>query len=378
MQTVPSYLSAYANQWDKDPKSAGLAWWSEAKFGLFIHYGLYSQLAEGEWVQFHRPIPVAEYEKLADTFDPSGFDADFITDLALEAEMKYVNLVTCHHDSFALWDSKTEPFNSLRTKAGRDLVGELATACDKKGLGFFTYYTYHANWRHPYFLSRDYYPMARPDYPRPEPAYKLTCDKDFDKYVEYAHACMSELMTNYGPIAGMWLDLISGYYAAPDMMPVEKSYELVRSLQPQTLISFKHGATGTEDFGTLEQHFHTLEDQIRKNYGERAAAIAHNAWEKNLPKHNEICATLQRSKWAYAITEEHLDPEEVRGLLAHAHSHNANLLLNTGPLPDGSIPQADIDTLREVGAAIRAKGWPGADEARLPGEKGAGGGAAAE
>ena len=365
MTGVPNYLKKFESVWNVEPKKANLAWWDEARFGLFIHYGLYSQLKRGEWVQFQEQIPVAEYEKLVDTFDPSRFDADFITDLAAEAEMKYVNLVSCHHDSFALWNSRAEPFNSVATK-NRDLVGELSEQCDKKGLGFFTYYTYHQNWRHPYFLSRDYYPSARPDYPIPDPAYKFEKPEDFRKYVDYAHACISELLTSYSPISGMWLDLIMGHYACPDMMPVEETYALVRKLQPHCFVSFKQGATGTEDFGTPEQHFHSLEERARATCGERGAIVAREAWEKNKGKHNEICATLQRSKWAYSDVETHLNADEVRGLIAHAWSHNANLLLNTGPMPDGSIPIEDVKTLRAVGNKIRTEGWPGPDEAAIP------------
>ncbi len=365
MSAVPRYLDNYGTLWSTNPKEANLAWWRDARFGLFIHYGLYSQLKRGEWVQFHERIPVSEYEKLAETFDPGRFDADFITDLAAEAEMRYVNLVSCHHDGYALWNSRVEPFNSVRT-VGRDLVGELAEQCAAKGLGFFTYYTYHQHWRHPYFLSREYYPTARPDYPTPEPAYKFSKPSDFDRYVEYAHECISELLSGYGPITGMWLDLIMGHYACPHMMPVEETYALIRKLQPHCLISFKQGATGTEDFATPEQHFHSLEERARVAYGEEAARVAREAWERNRGKHNEICATLQRTKWAYSEGETHLDAREVRGLIAHALSHDANLLLNVGPLPDGSFPEEDVATLKEVGKRIRAEGWPGPDEAAIP------------
>jgi alpha-L-fucosidase len=378
LSDLPRYLGNYRDLWAGSPKEANLAWWKEARFGLFIHYGLYSQLKQGEWVQFHNRIPVADYERLQDTFDPSGFDADFVTDLACEAEMRYVNLVSCHHDSFALWDSRTEEFNSVNAPAHRDLVGELAEACAEKGLGFFTYYTYHQNWRHPYFLSRDYYKTARPDYDSPDPHYRFQNAEDFQIYVEYAHNCITELLTGYGPLAGMWLDLIMGYYAAPQMMPVQQTYDLVHRLQPHTLVSFKQGATGTEDFATPERHFHSLEERARDQFGEEAARVARLAWEKNRDKHNEICATLQGHKWAYAETERHLNALEVRGLLAHALSNNANLLLNTGPRPDGSIPEADVETLREVGRRIRSDGWPSAEEAALPGEESSPGGAAGQ
>ena len=357
---APNYLRNFEAEWEQNPKAASMEWWKVAKFGLFIHYGLYSQLAAGEWVQYHRRIHVADYEKLADTFDPSRFDADFITDLALEAEMRYINLVSCHHDGFALWDSPAEPFNSMRTAARRDLVSELSEKCAEKGLGFFTYYTYHEHWRHPYFLSRDYYETARPDYDDDEPAYRFSKPEDFGKYVDFAHSCIEELLSFHGPLAGVWLDLISGFYAVPDMMPVETTYSLIRKLQTHTLVSFKHGANGDEDFATPERQFQSLEDRTREQYGERSAQVARRAWEKNRSKHNEICATLQRKYWGYAKSESHLDASEVRGLLAHALSNNCNLLLNTGPLPDGSIPEEDVRTLREVGRVIRSEGWPGA------------------
>ncbi|MFM8765574.1 MAG: alpha-L-fucosidase [Spartobacteria bacterium] len=341
-------------------KTEKMTWWRQAKFGLFIHYGLYSQLGKGEWVQFNEKLPLAEYEKLRDSFRAEKFDADFITDLACEAEMKYVNLVTCHHDSFCLWNSKVEPFNSVNSPCGRDLVGELAAACAKKNLGFFTYYTYHLNWRHPKFIPRSLFAMARPDYPQPEPRYTYQLPADFREYVDYVHAALTELLTGYGPLAGVWLDLIAGHYALPDLMPVRETYALIRRLQPEALVAFKQGATGDEDFATPERHFHSMAETARSRYGERAAQVAAAAWEKNQHKHNEICATLQDGWWGYGTDARHIGPDEVWRLLGHAAAHNCNLLLNTGPLPDGSIHPADIATLRAVGKRIRQEGWPAA------------------
>lgn len=356
---VPNFLQDYASTWEQDPHQANLAWWRNAKFGLFIHYGLYSQLGRGEWVMFQERIPLAEYEKLYDTFTAKKFDADFITDLALEAEMRYVTLVSCHHESFCLWDSQVEPYNSVNSPARRDLVGELAEQCHKKGLGFFTYYTYMINWRHPYFLSREYFPMARPAYAQPEPRYQFSQLSDFDRYIEYAHAHLTELLTRYGPLAGMWLDIIMAYYAQPDLVPVEQTYALIRKLQPHILISFKQGATGDEDFATPEQKFHSLEERARQSFGERAAQVARAAWDKNRHKHNEVCATLQKGAWGYQADAEHLNVGELYARLGYAHAHQCNLLANVGPLPGGEIHPDDIATLRAIGKRIRAKGWPG-------------------
>ena len=142
MKSLPTYLRDYEAAWEINPHEANLKWFEQARFGMFIHYGLYSALGAGEWVQFNNKMPVAEYAKLKNGFRAEKFDADFITDLALEAEMTYVTLVTCHHDSFCLWDSKVEAFNSINSPCGRDLVREMAEQCEKKGLGFFTYYTF--------------------------------------------------------------------------------------------------------------------------------------------------------------------------------------------------------------------------------------------
>lgn len=355
---VPSHLSAYADLWQVDPRQASLAWFKNANYGMFIHYGLYSQLGRGEWVQFQEQIPLGEYEKLFDTFTAKDFDADFITDLALEAEMKYITLTSCHHESFCLWDSKTESFNSKRSPAGRDLVDEMAEQCQKKGLGFFTYYTYMINWRHPYFMGRETFPMARPAYAQPELRYLLKDLSEFQIYLDYMYSCLRELLTGYGPLAGMWLDIIMAYYAVPDLVPVRQTYDLIRQLQPHALISFKQGATGDEDFATPEQKFHSLEERARTTYGERAGQLAKAAWEKNKDKHNEVCATLQKGAWGYDQRAQHLSADELYRLLGHARSHNCNLLANIGPLANGAVHPEDIASLRAVGKRIRAEGWP--------------------
>ena len=358
MSNVPNYLADYEAIWKDDPHQANLEWFRDARFGLFIHYGLYSSLGVGEWAQYHQRIPVSDYEKLKDTFTAGGFDAGFVTDLALEAQMKYVNLVTCHHDSFCLWNSKTEPFNSVNSPAGRDLVAEMAEQCSRKGLGFFAYYTYALNWRHPYYLSRDYFFAARPEYEQPEPRYRFSKTEDFQVYLDYAHSCIEELLTGYGPLAGMWLDLIMAYYAQPDLIAVGQTYEMIRSLQPHTLISYKQGATGEEDFASTESSYHSLEEQTRERVGDRAAAIARNAWEKNREKHNEVVAPLQRGGWGYRKDAQHMTADDVWELLSHATANNCNLCVNVGPLPDGEIHPQDVETLREVGQRIRREGWP--------------------
>jgi alpha-L-fucosidase len=357
-QSVPSYLANYADLYHKDPHAAALAWFRDARFGLFMHYGLYSLLGRHEWVMYREAIPLAEYEPLQSQFTAAEFDTDFITDMALEAGMRYVNLTTRHHDSFCLFDSAVSNYTSVHSPAQRDLVGELAEQCAQKGLGLFLYYSYALDWRHPYFYSRDVFAMARPAYSEPEPRYKWEQDEDFQHYIDFVHAQIRELLTGYGPVAGMWFDPIMGYYARPDLFPIEETYAMIRTLQPQTLIVFKQGATGTEDFASPEREGRSLAERVRERIGPEAAAVAERAWQGNKDKHNEICDTLQPNAWGYTSADDsaHKGPDKVLAMLSSAQGQGFNLLLNTGPLPNGTLHPKDVDTLREVGRRLREGG----------------------
>lgn len=357
---APAYLKSVAELYANDPKAAALEWFKRARFGLFMHYGLYSIPARGEWVMFHEAIPLAEYEKLKEQFRPDKFDADFITDLACAAGMGYVNITARHHDSFCLFDSKHSDYTSARSPARRDLVAELAEQCRKKSLGLFLYYSYALDWRHPYFYSREFNPIARPNYKTPEPRYLWRKDEDFAKYIEFVHGQITELLTNYGPLAGIWFDPIMGYYARPDLFPIKDTYALIRRLQPQTLLCFKQGATGTEDFAAPERTGKSLAERVQKQYGDAKAKIAAEAWAANSTKHNEICDTLQPRVWGYKKADDgnHLTADDTTARLGWAAAQNCNLLMNTGPLTDGSIHPVDVQTLREVGRRIRTGGWP--------------------
>jgi len=354
LTAVPSYLAAYSDLYRRDPRAAALAWFADARFGLFMHYGLYSILGRGEWAMFQEAIPVAEYERLFDQFHPDRFDADFISDLALDAGMKYITITTRHHDSFCLFDTQASDYNSVKSPAHRDLIGELAQQCARKGLGLFLYYSYSLDWRHPYFYPRSDFRMARPDYATPEPSYKFQADADFQHYVTFMHAQLRELLTNYGPVAGIWFDPIMGYYARPDLFPIHETYAMIRQLQPQALICFKQGATGTEDFAAPERTGYSLAQRCREMIGEAAAEVAQRAWDGNKAKHNEICDTLQPGAWGYRRDDDakHHTPDEVIAMLDAAAGQNCNLLLNTGPLPDGAIHAEDVATLREVGRRL--------------------------
>ncbi len=347
----PKFLTGYEDLYNQDPRAATLKWFSEADFGLFMHYGVYSQRKHGEWVQLREQIPVAEYAKLKDTFDPKNFDADKITDMAVSAGMKYVNLTARHHDSFCLFRTNETDFNSIDA-CGRDLVGELVDACHAKGLGLFLYYSYALDWKHPYFYPRETAQLdwhnSRPDYAEPQPEYKFEKDEDFLHYVKFAHTQLKELVYRYRPLAGIWLDPIMGYYARPDLFPIEQTYQIIREAQPGILICFKQGANGDEDFVAPER-----EPRAHQSGGKLAADV----WELNKNKPIEICDTLQPRVWGYDERNEgeHRTADDVIAMLEHCKKYDANLLLNTGPLPDGSIDPVDEQTLLEVGQRLHSR-----------------------
>lgn len=343
---VPSYLNGYEDIYSENPRKAALKWFEDAEFGMFIHYGLYS-LQEGyygelhskpaEWVQLRCKIPLKEYEKLSDKFTAENFDADFITDLAIEAGMKYINITTRHHDSFCLFDSKYTDFKSTNSAANRDLIAELAEQCHKKGLGLFLYYSHGRDWRHPHAFNEEWNKSARPMYEPQEESYAYGEDYDLNIYLEFMKNQITELLTNYGPVAGIWLDGIGVLRSQPERIPelrIQELYDHIHSLQPQTLISYKQGLLGTEDFKAPERHF----DE-----------------ESEIPL--EICNTMQPYAWGYdrSNNEGHKTADEVMAMLAHTDSIGANLLLNIGPLPDGTVFPDDVTSLREVGKRLKQK-----------------------
>ena len=338
----PSYLRGYEQQYRQNPRRAALEWFKNARFGLFIHYGLYSLLGRGEWVMFYDKIRPAEYARLQDQFTASKFDAEFICRLAVEAGMRYITLVTKHCDSFCLWNTKQTDFNSVNSPAKRDLVKEMAEACRKNGLGFFVFYEHGFDWRHPHGPAPwDWKAKAvRPAYDPPDAWYAPRESYDFGKYLDYVTAQITELTGNYGPLAGVWLDGAGVPHSGDrSKFRLPELYSLIRGRQPQTLISYKFGVNGDEDFLAPEL------PQV-KLIQDRGAKPA------------EICRTLEPRWWGYdrAAEGKHHTADEVMEMAAECAQYNANLLLNTGPLPDGSIPPEDVRTLREFGRRVRAKG----------------------
>jgi len=341
---IPAYLADRGEAFKSDPRAANMEWFKSAEYGMFIHYGLYSLLEKGEWVQLRDTIPVAEYAKLIDRFTASSFNADQITDIALKAGMKYITITSKHHDGFCLFDTKATEFNVLNSPAGRDLIKELYESCEQKGLALFLYYSYGADWKHPYFYSRESgWANARPAYKEPQPEYKYETEADFQIYVDFVHKQLREILTQYPNIAGIWFDPIMGYYSRPDLFPIDSTYALIRSLSSHALISFKQGANGDEDFMAPERGGNARVGQQFE--------VARKVYELNKNKPREICNTLQPHAWGYNKEHDgnHKTAEDILQMLEDAKSINANLLLNVGPKGDGSFPEEDVQALTEAG-----------------------------
>jgi alpha-L-fucosidase len=312
-----------------DPaKEARLAWFREAKYGLFIHWGLYAIPAGewkgqavpgiGEWIMHRARIPVREYEALAKQWNPVEFDAEAWVRLARDAGMKYVVITSKHHDGFALFRSKASPFNVFdATPFRRDILQELAAACARAKMPLGFYYSQAQDWHEPNGAGNewDFGPDER---------------KDFDRYLrEKAEPQVRELLTRYGPVALVWFD-------TPRLMTPERAQrftELVRSLQPQCLIDGRLGAAG--------DYVSTGDNVIPSKVGDEA-------WETP--------ATINHT-WGYKKDDDDWkSPGDVTFKLVDIVSKGGNYLLNVGPMANGVIPAPSQDVLRTVGRWLKTNG----------------------
>lgn len=289
-----------------------LRWWQEARFGMFIHWGLYAQLGRHEWVMNRERIPVEAYEKLADTWHPKARPAREWATLAKQAGMKYMVLTTKHHEGFCLWNTQQTDYNAVQRGPGRDLVQEFVEACREFDLKIGFYYSL-MDWHHP--------DGAR-------------CAKDADarrRFLDFTQGCVRELMSNYGKIDILWYD-VSWPLTDAEAWESVKMSAMARELQPHLLINNR--AKLPEDFGTPEEHV--------------TAEAAGRAWE--------ACMTFNGS-WGYMpISPDWRSAREVLMMLRTAAAGQGNLLLNIGPAPDGSVPLEAVDRLTAVGAWIDQNG----------------------
>lgn len=307
-------------------------WFQDAKFGLFIHWGVYSVLGRGEWVMQQEKMPIAEYEKLPPQFNPVEFDPDAWCRMARSAGMQYITITSKHHDGFALFDSKVSDYDIVdRTPHGKDVLKQLAEACRKHGLKLFFYHS-HLDWHHP-----DYFPRGATAWENGRPD-----EGDWTKYLDYMDSQLAELCTNYGPIGGIWFD---GWWDKPDAdWRLSRTYGLIHKLQPHALIGNNHHRAPFpgEDFQMFEKGL------------PGADPFSQSKHVSELPL--ETCETINNS-WGYnAGDSKHKSAKEIIRLLVNAAGMNANLLLNVGPKPDGTIQAEHQERLAEVGRWLNENG----------------------
>jgi alpha-L-fucosidase len=330
----PAALGAQGAYVPSPENMASREWFQDAKFGMFIHWGISSLLMDGEWVMENRAIRVDEYERIAVGFNPTRFDADAWVELARSAGMRYLTLVAKHHDGFALWDSRVSDWDVVeRTPFGRDIVKELADACSRHGLRMFVYYS-QLDWHHP-----DYFPLGMTGHNagRSEAG-------EWERYLGYMDAQLRELFSNYGQLAGVWFD---GMWDRPSAnWRLRRTYNLIHELQPGALIIPNHHQTPRfgEDVQTFEKDLPGA-----NTAGWNAAAIS-----ADLPL--ETSETIGES-WGFRLTDrKYKSVSDLVRMLVQAAGRNANLLLNIGPLPDGTIHPEQIERLHGVGRWLERYG----------------------
>ncbi|MBC8101535.1 MAG: alpha-L-fucosidase [Cytophagales bacterium] len=289
-------------------------WFFEKRFGLFIHWGLYAIHGWHEQEQWRHRVPREEYVTLAREWNPVQFDPDAWLDLMETAGMQYLCLTTKHHDGFCLWDTQQTDFNTTNTSHGRDIVGMLATACQRRGVPLCLYYSV-ADWHHPNYpnLGRHH---ELPPQPGDAP--------DWDKYLEFLREQVRELCTNYGTIHGFWWDM-----NVPKA--VDRSInDLIRTLQPAAVINNRGMDDG--DFGTPERDYETDVDDLL-TFGRVTEA-------------NQSVGT---ESWGFRRDEDYYSDAHLLRSIAKYRARDANYLLNVGPQADGTIPGEATAILRRVG-----------------------------
>jgi alpha-L-fucosidase len=305
----------------------------DAKFGMFIHWGVYSVLGDGEWVFHNHKLTVHEYERLPKFFDPEKFDAKVWVSLAKAAGMKYITITSRHHDGFAMFDSKVSDWNIVqRTAYGRDPLKMLADEAHRQGIKLFFYYS-QLDWHNP-----DYFPHGVTERDNGEWHNGRPDHGDWNSYLDdYMDGQLRELLTNYGPIGGIWFD---GMWDKPDAdWHLAKTYALIHDLQPAALIIPNHHQMPKpgEDVQTFE----------RDLPGQNTAGFNTKVVSTQLPL--ESCNTLNES-WGFNIGDDHYkSPEELERMLVQAAGNNSNLLLNIGPMPNGEIQDDFVTRLHAVG-----------------------------
>ena len=318
-----------------------MEWWREARFGLFIHWGLYAvpagqwngQTDHAEWIRTTAQIPVGQYEKFVDQFNPVKFNADQWVKYAKDAGMKYIVITSKHHDGFCMFDSKYTDFDIMSTPFKRDPLKELAAACKKEGIKLCFYHSI-MDWHHPDYLPRRDWEKDRP-----------ADGADYNRYIKYMKGQLKELLTNYGKIGVLWFDGEWEQTWTPDKG--RDLYNYVRSLQPDILVNNRVGAgrNGLEGFtenGEFGGDFGTPEQQIP------ATGLPNIDWE--------TCMTMN-DHWGYnSLDKNFKSSKDLLQMLVDIVSKGGNYLLNIGPTSEGLFPGESIERLREIGNWMHTNG----------------------
>lgn len=307
------------------------------RLGVFIHWGIYSMLADGEWVMNNKSINHEEYPHLAGGFYPSRFDAEEWVRAIKAAGAKYITITTRHHDGFSMFATKQDSYNIVDgTPYGRDILKELAEACRRHGMRLHLYYS-HLDWhRTDYPLGRTGRKLGRP-----------TDRQNYDSYFRFMNAQLTELLTNYGPIGAIWFD---GWWdhdsdATPFDWRLDEQYRLIHGLQPACLVGNNHHQTPYpgEDIQIFEQDVP----------GENAYGLSGQDISR-LPL--ETCMTMNNT-WGYSITDKkYKSSDDIIRQIVKCAGIDANMLINIGPRPDGCLPAEAVARLEAIGTWMAHNG----------------------
>lgn len=337
-------LQAQQKDYRRETKAqyeARMRWWSEARFGMFIHWGLYSIPAgewkgstnHAEWIRTTAQIPIGEYDKFVGQFNPVKFSALEWVRMAKKAGMKYITITTKHHDGFCLFDSKFTDFDVMSTPFKRDIMKELADACHKEGIKICWYHSI-MDWHDPDYLPRREWEKDR-----------TTAGADFDRYFQHLKNQLKELLTNYGEIGVLWFD--GEWESTWNAKYGTELYNYVRGLQPNIIINNRVGAgrSGMEGFtkaGEFAGDFGTPEQEIP------ATGLPGVSWE--------TCMTMN-DNWGYNKHDDHWkSAQDLIQKLADIASKGGNFLLNIGPTSEGVFPQPAVERLKQLGDWMQVNG----------------------
>jgi len=297
----------------------------DARFGMFIHWGIYSVLGDGEWVMFQQHIPLNTYKRLASFFNPQDFNAKEWVQIAKSVGMNYITITTRHHDSFSMFDTDASPYNIVdATPYRNDPLKELAEECKKEGITLNLYYSL-LDW------ARDDYGFGK------KIVDGAPVDTDWDSYIVFMKTQLTELLTNYGEIGCIWFD---GHWERKTAnWHYNEIYSLIHELSPKTIIANNHHIIPIpgEDIQTFE----------RDLPGENKGGFSHGVKVSELPL--ESCATMAKS-WGFNLNDKKFkSTKDIIHFLVKAAGKDGNLLLNVGPMPNGEIQPEFVATLKEVG-----------------------------